>query len=112
MKNMDIFGYELVICLIALLPSICIIYIVKTHVLENKVHQIISDFLDEVTTNTELQKRVYIIGALVGNGIKSGIGFKSSGKMKLEDIIINAIAGKFLPSYGENKEQKDDTLHI
>ena len=54
----------------------------------------ISDvLLDEITQNTEMQKKVYILGVLLGNGIKQGIGLpKGKGKFKMDDLIGMAIS--------------------
>jgi len=59
----------------------------------------ISDvLLDEITNNPELQKKLYLLGAILGNGIKSGIGINAKGgKFKFEDLIGQAIAMMFTP---------------
>lgn len=60
--------------------------------------EIILDFsdvvLDEITHNIDYQKKIYILGGLLGQGIKSGIGLpKKGGKFKIEDIIGQLIGG-------------------
>lgn len=72
--------------------------------------EIILDFsdvlLDEVSKNAEFQKRIYVLGALLGQGVKSGVGLPlGRGKMKMEDIIVGAI-GQFL-SGGFGKKKAD-----
>lgn len=59
---------------------------------------ILDDLFDEAMNNENFQKRIYVIGALLGNGIKQGIGLTPSrGKMKFQDILTQAIAGMILP---------------
>jgi hypothetical protein len=58
--------------------------------------EIIDNMLEKATQDAETQKRIYVLGALLGQGIKSGIGLqKTSGKFKMEDIISMAV-GQFL----------------
>lgn len=69
----------------------------------------ISDvLLDELTQNAEMQKKVYVLGVLLGNGIKVGIGLqKGKGKFKLDDLIGMGIAHFFGNIFKgkENEEQ-------
>lgn len=58
------------------------------------------DFFDEatheLTTDVEMQKKLYLVGGILGQGIKSGIGMGTKrGKFKIEDIIAEG-AGMFL----------------
>jgi len=52
--------------------------------------------LDGVTQDTEMQKKVYLMGVLIGNGIKSGAGFAGGkGKFKFQDLIGMALPQLF-----------------
>jgi hypothetical protein len=60
--------------------------------------EVILDFsevlLDEVTQNVEFQKKIYMMGGLLGQGVRQGIGIgKTGGKFKIEDAIAQIIAG-------------------
>ena len=54
----------------------------------------ISDvLLDEITQNIDMQKKVYSVGVLFGNGIKTGVGLtKGKGKFKLDDIVAMGVS--------------------
>lgn len=55
---------------------------------------IFDELLDYALNNADTQKQIYIFGALIGQGIKSGLGMTGKrGKFKLDDIIGEAIAG-------------------
>lgn len=48
------------------------------------------DLLTEVSQNKETQEKIYMFGAILGQGVKSGVGLQGGGKggkFKLEDII-------------------------
>jgi len=64
--------------------------------------------LDGITQDTEMQKKVYLLGVLLGNGIKTGIGLKGgSGKFKMTDLLGMALPKIFPQLFGgEGKEQK------
>lgn len=50
--------------------------------------------IEEWLNSERGQKAIYTIGVLLGNAIKQGVGLGSSGgKLKLENIIGQAIAG-------------------
>ena len=74
-------------------------YIASKHLVNSHFFmQILDDLFDEAMNNEVFQKRIYVIGALLGNGIKQGVGLSPSrGKMKFQDIITQAIAGMILP---------------
>ena len=68
--------------------------------------EIILDFsdvlLNELMQNVEYQKRIYVLGGLLGQGIKQGIGLpKTGGKFKIEDAI-GALIGGFVQNIGAN----------
>lgn len=73
----------------------------RSHKLEEIVTNSIENLLEDVGNNESLQKNLYTVGALIGNGVKSGVGLqKRGGKMSITDLVIQALAGKFL---GENE---------
>lgn len=58
----------------------------------------------EICSDEELQRKLYSIGALLGNGIASGAGFqKKGGKYGLQDLLMQ-VAGQWFA----NKQQKPD----
>jgi len=62
--------------------------IAKKMTSSDRILGITYDVLDEVTDNVEFQKKVYSVGLLVGNGIKTGVGLtKGRGKFKMDDLI-------------------------
>lgn len=75
-------------CLTLLLGSIVTYIIAKKMTSSDRILNITYDVLDETTQNVEMQKKVYTLGILLGNGIKSGIGLqKGRGKFKMEDLV-------------------------
>lgn len=70
--------------------------IIKKTVNINYILEISDVLLDEFTQNTEMQKKVYILGVLLGNGVRQGIGInKGKGKFKFEDLVGVAIGHIF-----------------
>lgn len=62
----------------------------------NYILEISDILLDEIATNTEMQKKIYVLGVILGNGIKQGIGItKGKGKFKLDDLIGMGISHFF-----------------
>lgn len=52
------------------------------------VEKLIDSALNYVNDNESVQKRIYAVGALLGNGAKAGIGLNTgSGKFKWTDLI-------------------------
>ncbi len=89
---------------------------VKTQFIDDKIHEIMTDFLISVQTDDDLQKEVYSIGALIGNGVKSGIGFtKSGGKFGFKDIMAQIASGfinKYIPVTGEAPQREDERFKL
>lgn len=70
--------------------------IIKRTININYILEVSDVLLDELTQNTDMQKKVYVLGVLLGNGIKQGIGIsKGKGKFKLDDLIGMAIGHFF-----------------
>lgn len=71
--------------------------------------EILEDFVTDLSENAEMQKRIYIIGGILGNGIRQGVGIgKTKGKFKLEDLIMQVIGGyiqnKVMPQQTQGQE--------
>jgi len=55
--------------------------------------EIFTDIVNEATTNEDLQKKLYLAGAIVGNGLKSGLDLPNllkggkGGWFRIEDVI-------------------------
>ena len=64
----------------------------KTDILMEISEEIFTEMLEKLTNDAEMQKKVYLLGALLGNGIKSGLGIqKTGGKFKMEDLFTTAL---------------------
>jgi len=102
--------YEtLVYSLIGALMGGSITYVIaKRMVNTDKIIEISDELLTEIVSNVEMQKKIYAVGVLLGNGIKQGIGIQTKGgKFKWEDVLMQGIAafvqGKLKPQpQGEN----------
>lgn len=71
-------------------------WLLKTHKIEDVIAVSIESIIEDIAKNTELQKNLYQMGALIGNGAKTGIGLSTrGGKLKIEDIVLTAIEGYF-----------------
>lgn len=55
--------------------------------------EIVENIINDVSTDPELQKNLYSIGGLVGQGAKVGMGLTATrgGKFKLEDILLQLV---------------------
>jgi hypothetical protein len=86
-------------CLSILIPLYIVkIYLESSHILEDMITNGIINVINEAQTNEILQKNIYTLGALVGNGIASGSGMKNTvkgGKMNLNNLIAE-IAGNWI----------------
>jgi hypothetical protein len=85
---------------------------IKRSLSTDKLIEKIEDISDEIMTNKELQAKIYTIGAILGNGIRQGIGINTKGgKFKMEDIVgqvIGNVAGRiFGQQPPENQQQQD-----
>lgn len=72
--------------------------ILKSNVFHDRIIEIMTTFVIEVGNNEEIQKSMYIIGGLLANGVKGGVGLKSGGKTKPMDLIISMLVEKFVPT--------------
>jgi len=60
----------------------------KTDKILDISEDIVSNTLNNMLTDVEMQKQVYSMGILLGNGLKTGLGLKQGrGKFKMDDLI-------------------------
>lgn len=56
----------------------------------------VEDIIEDVSNDEKLQRNIYNMGVLLGNGAKGGLGLsRGKGKFSLTDLIMNA-AGQFI----------------
>ena len=83
--------------------------IIRKTVNINYILEISDVLLDELTQNTEMQKKVYLLGILLGNGIKTGIGLtKGKGKFKMDDLIGMGLEYFFNRGKSQQTSVKDE----
>lgn len=83
---------------------------VKRYLNTDKIIEISEELLDEVAINKDIQQKIYIVGAILGQGIKGGIGLGGGkgGKFKIEDIfgiLVQKGVEKFFPGAAQGQEQ-------
>lgn len=82
--------------------------IAKTMINRDRILDIFEDILGETTQNEEVQKKVFLLGVIVGNGIKQGMGMtKKGGKFSIEALIGEGI-GQMIGSMFTGKEDKSE----
>jgi len=78
-------------CLSVLIPGyISLIYIKNNHLLEDIITNGIINVINDAQNDETLQKNIYTIGAIIGNGVANGSGMKGSakgGKLSLNNLI-------------------------
>ncbi|RLI42937.1 hypothetical protein DRO69_09830 [Candidatus Bathyarchaeota archaeon] len=80
----------------------------------NGFEQNLEENLIDILENQEVQKRLYMLGGIIGNGFKQGMGLDAlkPKKMKMEDILMQLIAGyaqQYMPKIiGQEAEQTLD----
>lgn len=94
---MEIYGYiafGVIAFTVGILTTIASIgYIKKSLFFEGILENIILD----LSTDEELQKSLYYIGGMIGNGAKTGMGLQPTrgGKFKLTDFLLE-MAGEYM----------------
>lgn len=54
-----------------------------------------------------MQKKVYVLGALLGNGIRQGVGINAKGgKLKIMDIVTQGISGFIQQFFDKNQNNQ------
>ena len=84
---------DLIDAIIISIPSIsaliAITWAIKSNYLTNKFNDFIMDFLNDAVQDEQFQKNLYIVGGLVSQGAKAGLGIGSKGgKLKFTDILM------------------------
>jgi hypothetical protein len=89
----------------AFLGGIITYGILKNTLKTEKILTIIDEILNEIQDNNEFQRKIYMLGGLLGNGIKSGIGLATPrGKFRWEDL-----AAALFSQFFAKKEEKGET---
>jgi len=98
---LDLLTYLAIGCLSVSIPFyIGIMYIKTSHIFEDIITNGIINVINDAQNDESLQKNIYTIGAIIGNGISNGTGLKSSargGKLSLNNLIAE-IAGNWIQS--------------
>jgi len=85
--------------------------IIKKNVSDDAIIDKVDMLLTEISTNPEMQKKVYTLGILLGNGIKNGVGIAGKGgKFKFEDIIGQGIGILFQNMMGKQGEPQTSNI--
>lgn len=97
----------------SLTVSISALVYVKRSLSTDKIIEKFDELLSEISSNTDMQKKLYVVGGVLGQGIKAGIGLqgKASGKFGMNDII-GALLARFLGGNllsGGNGQQPQQT---
>lgn len=88
--------------IICLVIAILVYWLAKSNKISDIITISIENVIRDVSEDVELQKKLYQLGGIMGNGVKSGLGLQTrGGKFKIEDLLMG-LASKFL---GGNQEQ-------
>jgi hypothetical protein len=70
--------------------------------------EFIENILEKAQSDAEFQKRIYVLGGLLGQGIKAGIGFQQGGggKFKWQDLVMNFVGQKFGLNFNQQQQQQ------
>jgi len=99
MDNIGFLVIGVIVFISGLLTVICGVgYLKKTYFFED----LIEETLKNIANDEEMQKNLFIIGGVLGNGVKGGIGLPSSkGKTSLKGIAMDLL-GQFLQNTVNN----------
>ena len=96
--------------MICLTVAMLVYWLIKSHKVEDIITNSIENVIRDATEDVELQKKIYQLGGLIGNGVKSGIGIQTrGGKFKIEDLLMG-LASKFLG--GSQEEGSNNSGHV
>jgi hypothetical protein len=99
-------GYIGLASVFATLSGVLATYIMgRRYFSDEKIMDKFAMILENVVSDTQLQQKVYQIGAILGSGIARGTGLQGGGKMKLGDIIAQGASAFIGNMFGQNKEQ-------
>lgn len=87
------------------------LFVLKRMISDEKIMDKIDLILSNMVNDVEMQKKVYLLGTLLGSGIAKGSGIAGSGgKIKLEDVIAQGaaqfIGGMFKQPIRTNETQQ------
>ena len=99
------------ICLtgiIGMLSGILGTYVViKLTLKPDKILEYFDVILNDVMETEDTQKKIYGVGVLLGNGLKTGLGIqKLGGKMSMKNVIMQGIAGFLQSKLGVQQSQQ------
>jgi hypothetical protein len=73
------------------------------------VEESIENLLKAVETDKEMQQKIYVLGGILGQGVKAGLGMgagKSSSKFGVGDMIMRFIGNKLESKFGGEQPQQ------
>jgi hypothetical protein len=87
-------------------------FIAKRMMSDEKIIEKVETLLSEVAQNPEMQKNLYLIGGLLGKGVRDGTGInalvqKKKGGLEgiLLDLVGNFIGNRFIKQAPEQEQQ-------
>ena len=104
--------WEIIIMALGSICSPIATYIIAKKIMKDTKDDIIDEVFDIIQTE-DGQKFLYSVGALIGNGIKTGVGISGKGgKFKLQDVLMSAV-GQFIQSKipiisGQGQQSSDE----
>ncbi len=84
------------------------LFVSKYTLSDAKIMDKIDLVLSNMVNDVEMQKKVYLLGTLLGSGIAKGSGIQGSGKFKLEDVITQG-ASAFIGNMFKQPSQREQT---
>ena len=98
--------YEILISLCTVVMTPLLTYFVAKKVANDTINNVKDEVFDYLQTENGA-KMLFGIGAMLGNGIKSGVGLqKGTGKFKWQDII-GQIASQFIMQKFQPQQQPE-----
>ena len=86
--------------------------VIDTEKITETIQNAVEEVLDTALSDSEMQKKLYSVGVLIGSGISKGTGIQSSGKFKFEDIIGIGLAKLFGGITGGQQQQQGQNTNI
>lgn len=89
-------------------------YIKNSHLFEDTITNGIINVINDAQSNEELQKNLFTVGALIGNGIAQGSGLKNSvkggSKLSLNNVIAEIATSYFQRSINNPLKEGEKPL--
>jgi hypothetical protein len=96
--------------IIALSVVLLVYWLLKSHKIEDVITNSIENVIRDVSEDVELQKKLYQLGGIMGNGVKAGVGLTTKGgKFKFEDLAMGLLS-KYLVGNQEQPINSEKTL--